>query len=229
MTDSPEDMIVASIIEAVAEQRLPAGTKLGEQALSELFDCNRANVRRALASLAAQQVVELIPNRGAYVTTPSPDEAREVFQARRAVERTIARNATRHASEDRIADLRRNIVEEREARAAGDRPRELRASRQFHMYIAGLAANRILERFLFELTMRTTLIIGLYGAGGQSSCAEDEHDRIVDALELGDSDRLVALMDEHLRHLEEGLRFDSPARPPSSLRDQILGAVRGAV
>ena len=79
----PEDAITASILAAVAAQRLPAGTKLGEQALSDLFQCHRANVRRALTSLAAQHVVELRPNRGAFVATPSPEEAREVFEARR--------------------------------------------------------------------------------------------------------------------------------------------------
>lgn len=92
MKDSPEDQIVNAILDAISEQRLPAGTKLGEQALSDLFSCNRANVRRALASLAAQQVVELRPNRGAFVMTPSPKEARDIFQARRAIERTIARH-----------------------------------------------------------------------------------------------------------------------------------------
>lgn len=99
MGSSPEDMIIASVIDAISEQRLPAGAKLGEQALSDLFSCNRANVRRALASLAAQHVVELRPNRGAFVMTPSPKEAKDIFQARRAVERTIARQAPGAASE----------------------------------------------------------------------------------------------------------------------------------
>ncbi|SPH16700.1 HTH-type transcriptional regulator LutR [Defluviimonas aquaemixtae] len=222
MSDSPEDIIVASVIDAISEQRLPAGAKLGEQALSDLFSCNRANVRRALASLAAQHVVELRPNRGAFVMTPSPKEARDVFQARHTVERTIARHAAGRASKEDISYLRTNIAEEARARASGDKPAELRLSRQFHMRIATIAGNQVLERFLSELTMRTTLIIGLYAATGGSNCAEDEHDRIVDALEAGDADRLVDLMDEHLRHLEAGLTFQNPKASSSSLRDQLL-------
>lgn len=222
MKDSPEDLIVNAILDAIAEQRLPAGTKLGEQALSDLFSCNRANVRRALASLAAQQVVELRPNRGAFVMTPSPKEARDIFQARRAIERTIARHASGQASPDDIAFLRGNILEEAAARRAGDKPAELRASRQFHMRVAQIAGNLVLERFLSELTMRSTLILGLYSPTGSSSCAEDEHDRIVDALEAGSTDELVRLADEHLRHLEAGLNFDEPPAAPMSLQEQLM-------
>ncbi len=222
MSDSPEDTIVASVLDAISEQRLPAGAKLGEQELSDLFSCNRANVRRALASLAAQHVVELRPNRGAFVMTPSPTDARDVFQARRAIERTIARHAAGRAAKADIAYLRKNIAEETRARKSGDKPAELRLSRRFHLRIARIAGNQVLERFLSELTMRTTLIIGLYATGGTSSCAEDEHDRIVDALEAGDADRLVDLTDEHLRHLETGLSFHSPKATTSRLRDQLL-------
>lgn len=222
MKDSPEDGIVNAILDAISEQRLPAGTKLGEQALSDLFSCNRANVRRALASLAAQKVVELRPNRGAYVMMPSPKEARDIFQARRAIESTIARHAAGKASTEDITFLRNNIAEEAAAHRAGDKPAELRASRLFHMRIAQIAGNQVLEHFLAELTMRSTLILGLYCASGRSSCAGDEHDLIVNALEANSTEELVKLVDTHLRHLEAGLNFDDVPESPMSLKEQLL-------
>ena len=90
------------------------------------------------------------------------------------------------------------------------------------MRIAQIAGNLVLERFLSELTMRSTLILGLYSPTGSSSCAEDEHDRIVDALEAGDTENLVHLADEHLRHLEAGLNFDEPPAAPMSLQEQLM-------
>lgn len=191
--------------------------------MSDLFSCNRANVRRALASLAAQHVVELRPNRGAFVMTPSPKEAKDIFQARRAVERTIARQAPGAASEEDIRQLRQNIIEEAKARKSGDKPAELRLSRQFHLHMARIAGNQVLERFLSELTMRSTLIIGLYSSSGASSCAEHDHDGIVSALESGDAELLVRLTDEHLRHLEADLNFHEPKTPLSGLREQLFG------
>ncbi len=218
---APEDAITQSILTAVSEQRLPAGSKLGEQQLSDLFKCNRANVRRALTALAAQHVVELRPNRGAFIVTPSPEEAREVFEARRTIERTLARNVVARASAEDIAYMRNNIVQEAQARADNDKPRELRLSRMFHMQLAKISGNRVLERFLAELTLRTTLILGLYNAAGTSGCAEDEHDRIVDQIESGDSDRLVSLIDAHLRHLEAGLDFRRTRNRNLTLAEQL--------
>lgn len=223
MDAQPEDMIVTAVLDAISEQRLPAGAKLGEQALSDLFSCNRANVRRALASLAAKQVVELRPNRGAYVASPSVEEARDVFQARRAIERTIARQAVKRAGPEDVAYLRANIIAEAEARHRHDKPSELRLSQQFHMYLAQLSGNRVLERFLAELTMHSTLILGMYGSGEHSCAGEDDHNQIVDALEAGDEARLLDLTDSHLRHLEAQLNFDVPPASPFSLKDRLFG------
>lgn len=225
MDSQPESQIVEAVLNAISEQRLPAGAKLAEQALSEMFNCNRANVRRALASLAANQVVELRPNRGAFVVTPSAEEAREVFQARRAIERTIARQAILRVSDDDIANLRADIAAEADARARKDKPTELRLSQQFHMYLARLSGNRVLERFLAELTMRSTLILGMYPSDSHSCSGCDEHIGIVDALMARDEELLLHRTDAHLRHLEAGLNFDRPAVSSVSLKDQLLGSL----
>ncbi len=226
-TGGAEEAIAAAITAAVSEQRLPAGTKLGEQALSDLFGCNRANVRRALATLATQHVVELRPNRGAFVATPSPREAREVFEARRTVKRTLVRNAVERATTEDIASMRVAIREEAAARARGDRPAELRLSRAFHMRLAIAAGNRVLEGFLADLTLRSTLILGIYTSAGTSNCAEDEHAAIVDAIEAKDAVLLTTLIDAHLDHLEAGLDFKSPGKGAPTLAEQ-LGPVIGA-
>lgn len=224
MDAQPENLIVRTIIDAISEQRLPAGAKLGEQALSDLFNCNRANVRRALVALSARHVVELRPNRGAYVVRPSAEEARDIFQARRAIERTIVRQAIRRATDQDIASLRANIAAESDARARHDRPTELRTSQQFHMYLARLSGNRVLEHFLAELTMRSTLILGMYSNESHACASCDDHSRIVDALMARDETRLLSLTDEHLRHLEAELDFDRPANAAVNLKDQLFSS-----
>ncbi len=217
----PEQAIISSITAAVSEQRLPAGTKLGEQMLSDLFNCNRANVRRALSTLATMHVVQLQPNRGAFVSTPSPKEAGDVFEARRTIECTLAHSVIKNARSQDIADMRAIITAEAEARTLGDKPAELRLSREFHMNLATIADNQVLERFLTELTLRTTLIIGLYDKVGSSSCAEDEHLGIVQALEAKDEERFIFLINEHLNHLESGLDFQRTAQPFVTLAEQL--------
>ena len=219
--DIPEQAIISSITAAVSEQRLPAGTKLGEQMLSNLFNCNRANVRRALSTLATMHVVQLQPNRGAFVSTPSPKEASDVFEARRTIESILARSVIKNVCSQDIEDMRATIAAEAEARAQGDKPAELRLSRKFHMHLATIADNQVLEKFLSELTLRTTLIIGLYNKVGSSNCAEDEHSRIVQAIEAQDEDHLILLIEQHLKHLEASLDFERAVEPSFTLAEQL--------
>jgi DNA-binding GntR family transcriptional regulator len=219
--ETPEQVIINSITSAVSEQRLPAGTKLGEQILSNLFNCNRANVRRALSTLATMHVVQLQPNKGAFIATPSPKEAEDVFEARRTIERTLAYSVIKNASSQDIANMRRIIAAEAEARAQGNKPVELRLSREFHMQLATIAKNQVLEKFLTELTLRTTLIIGLYNEVGSSNCAEDEHLGIVKAIEARDEQRLILLIDEHLCHLQSSLNFKHATNAFSTLAEQL--------
>ena len=84
-----DDIVYAHIFEAILEQRLAPGTKLSEEALGEIFGVSRTIIRRALSRLAHEGVVLLRPNRGAVVASPSVEEARQVFLARRLVERAI--------------------------------------------------------------------------------------------------------------------------------------------
>jgi hypothetical protein len=60
-----------SVYNAIVEHRLLPGTKLSEERVAELFAVSRTQVRGALQRLAVEQLVTLIPNRGAFVTTPT--------------------------------------------------------------------------------------------------------------------------------------------------------------
>lgn len=213
MRESPEQAIVRGVLEAIAEHRLKAGTKLGEQALGDIFGCNRANVRRALLTLSAQKVVDLKPNRGAFVTTPTPEEARNVFQARRAIERTTVRNAVRHAGERDLARLREHAGREAEARRSGNRPEAIRMSGEFHLVLGETGGNDVLAGFLRELVLRSSLIIGLYAPHSAPLCEDHDHRDILEAIEARDEARAVERLDRHLRDLEANIHVEEPPEP----------------
>jgi DNA-binding transcriptional regulator YhcF (GntR family) len=110
-----EERIYRSVFEGVTRQRLAPGTKLPEAALCELFGVSRALVRKVLQRLAHDHIVELRPNRGAIVAMPSPEETRQIFEARRALEAALVRMAVRNATKAEVAELRRHLKEEHAA------------------------------------------------------------------------------------------------------------------
>jgi DNA-binding GntR family transcriptional regulator len=209
-----EEEIVARIHDAVIEQRLPPGTKLSEAALCEAFGVGRARVRRSLLVLAGREIVELHANRGAFVARPTPELARDVFDARRAIEPTLVSRAARRASDADLRRLEGQLAAETDALARRDRPQAIRLSGNFHLVLAEIAGNRLLERMVGELVTRTSLIIAMFGSLGTDSCRTGEHDGMLQAIRARDEDAGAQLMSEHLDHIEAGLDLSGKRSEP---------------
>jgi len=210
--------IVERIVAAVMEQKLGAGAKLPEAPLCEAFDSSRTQIRRVLVVLAERGVVTLQANRGAFVASPNAEEARNVFDARRAVERAIVLAAAQRIVHPTLSELRKNARAGGAAEASGDRSESIRLSGQFHLRLAEAAGNSVLAKFLEELVARTSLIIGLYGSRATRCCLEDEHETLVDALAARDSARAAGLMEDHLTHVERLLDIRDAAEAPADIR-----------
>ena len=210
---SSDGCVYEAIYDAVMDHRLPPGSKLPEASLSLYFGVSRPVVRKALARLAHESIVCLRPNRSAVVASPSVAEARDVFEARRVVEREITRSVVRSVSEEQLGRLRALVDEERDAHARGDFRDWLRRSGGFHVHLAEAGGNAVLAQFLSELVSRTSLIIALYEAPGKSPCSVDEHLSVIEAIAEGDEARAIALMEAHLESCEKRLNLERTQQP----------------
>src|ERR1700744_6610147 len=81
-----EREIFERILGALAERRLPPGTKLTEERLVEIFGVTRARVRKVLLLLSQRGLVALEPNRGAFVAQPGRAERIALLHVRRVIE-----------------------------------------------------------------------------------------------------------------------------------------------
>lgn len=222
-----QESIARRIADAIADRRLPPGTKLTEERLAAIFGVSRARVRGALGLLAERGIVTLRPNRGAFVATPSVAEAREVFEARRVVERGLVARLTRNGAglpRAAAARLRVHLEKESAAETAGDRKAMIRLSGEFHLVLAELAGNATLSTFLDALVRRSSLAIAAYERRPTPGCSAEEHRRIVDALVAGDTREAEAMLDGHLAEIEARLALEDGTAP-----DVDLQAVFGTV
>lgn len=215
--------IADAIVGAILEQRLPPGTRLGEDDLGATFGVSRTIVRAALRTLARDRVVTIRPNKGAVVSSPSVEEARQVFHARRVVEAALIRAAASAAQPADIEDLRRHLSREGAALGRGDRSAAIRLSGEFHLRLARISGQEVLAEFLRELIWRSALVIALYGTTRASSCGTMEHEALADAVARGDGDTAVALMEHHLSHVEEDLVLDRGDGSSVDLAKALLG------
>ncbi len=203
---------------AIIEQALRAGTKLPEDTIGERFGVSRTLVREALTRLAIEGLVEIKPNRGATVALPSLDEARDAFEVRRGLERLMMELLAGRLSSEQVRELREHIAREDEARARGG-PESIRLAGEFHLLLAQMSGNALLERYIDEVSSRCALILSVYGRPHSPECAISEHQQILAALQNGDAARAAALMDAHLQAVAERAVLATPY--PADIR-QLL-------
>ncbi|GAB4574793.1 MAG: GntR family transcriptional regulator [Rhodothalassiaceae bacterium] len=204
----PSCRVSSEIANAILEQRLRPGAKLGEQVLSEIFGVNRPVVRRALMRLSWDRLVEIRPHRGAFVASPDIEEARQIFEARRLAEDWVVRHLGDGLDPKAQAQLERHVEEENAAALNRDRAKWIRATGEFHVLLATMTGNEVIARFLEDLVARTSLIISLYGARGEALCPNCDHREIVAALGRGDAEAAASAMRTHLESCEAALHFE---------------------
>ena len=200
-----ETDIVDRIYTAVLEQRLPPGTKLSESALCDAFGVSRMRIRRALLLLASREIVELHSNRGAYVSRPTPAEARSVFEARRAIEPTVIGSVIERITTDELAELQNHMDAENLARETNNRRDVIRLSGEFHVKLAYIGGNPVLARFVKELVARTSLIIGMFETTSASKCSAEEHQYLLDTIRDNNAEEARKVMLQHLHHIERDI------------------------
>jgi DNA-binding GntR family transcriptional regulator len=220
MESSSTRQIVESLTRAIVEHRLHPGTKLAEQKLADHFGVSRTLVRQALFQLAQNRLIRLEPARGAFVASPSAEEAQQVFEVRHMLELQLVRNFVRQATPAKIRALRAHVAEEKKALAADDVPGRNELLGDFHVRLAELTGNRVLAELLDELISRCALITLVYQSRSAAEHSNDEHVEIVKALAARNEELAVRLMDEHLKHVMANLTFDRKA--PSSDISQAL-------
>ncbi|MDR2335524.1 MAG: GntR family transcriptional regulator [Burkholderiaceae bacterium] len=208
MESSATSTIAESLTRAIVEHKLLPGTKLGEQKLADHFGVSRTLVRQALFQLSQNRLVTLEPARGAFVATPSVEEAKQVFGVRLMLETAMTRSFVQQVKPAQIKALKAHIQAEKKAMERNDVGQRTELLGDFHVVMAELMGNAVLAQMLGDLISRCALITLMYQSTTAAEHSHEEHEAIVQALADKDEETAVRLMQQHLQHVEEGLTFD---------------------
>lgn len=221
---SEEVRVQQRLADAIYEHRIPPGTKLPEADLCLILGTSRGTLRKALDRLANEELVEQIPNRGAFVARPGIEATRDVYALRRILEAGVVRSLARCDCQPWINKVRLQVGEEREANRVGDTSRYIRLSGKFHLDLAAATGNQALNQHLKRVVAQTSLMTALYDVPGTNTCSVHEHLEILEAIEAGKLEDAERLMEDHLKGCERQLRLGDEPQPPVDL-SQALGGL----
>ena len=210
---------------AIIEQRLAPGSRLPEDAIGDSFGTSRTIAREALGRLAVEGLVDLIPNRGAFVANPSLEDGRGIFTVRRALERAMVLELAGKIDTAKAARLR-NMVSREAVLGARNDAEAIRLAGEFHLTLAEMTGNLLLLRYVTETVSRCSLVLAMYGRPHSSDCGAREHAAIVEALIAGDAEEAAALMERHIS--EVAIRALLAARVEKDIREVLSVYAREA-
>jgi len=197
------DLAYELIEEAIVTLRIPPGTAISEQALSEMTGIGRTPIREAIQRLAREHLILVLPQRGLLVSEIDVAKQLKLLETRREIERLICRSAARRATDAERQGFKRLADEFNKASARNDDVAFIRADREFNELCLSAARNEFAEgamRLLHGLSRRfwylhykqaadmpemgrlhATLALAI--AAGDPNVAGEALDRLVDNLE----------------------------------------------
>ena len=195
------DQVTQRLRTLLVEGRIAPGAKLNERELCEALHVSRTPLREAIKRLAAEGLVDLLPNRGAVAVTLTEADVEQAFEVLAALDGLAGERAVERASDAEIAEIQALHYEMRACHARQDLSGYYRLNAQIHTAINAAAGNPVLTETYTRLNAR---VQALRFRTNQDSAkwrrAVLEHEQMMQALAARDGAALRAVLVLHLLH-----------------------------
>ncbi len=204
--------VYSQVREDIIALRLPPGADLDESSLEDRFAVSRTPVREALIRLASEELIVLLPNRGARVTHIDISDVPQLFEALELCQRATLRWACSRRTADDIKALRDCNRRFLEATQRGDGESMGEINKDFHTLIGAACGNRYFEslyRSLLAVSLRLARTAFVYAPRHDEDYkiyymdVVEAHDAMIDAIERKDLDKADQLAREHTEVFRE--------------------------
>lgn len=218
------DTVIDQIVSMIENGTLKIGDQLpSERELVDQLQVARASVREALRILEFQGVIEVQPGKGAFIVGSIDNlytgeegvrqwfrehatELKEIYEVRDALEGRAARLAAIHISPDEIENVRQTVEQAEHSIPFGDWDTIIQSDRMFHHLVGEYSGNQLLSQ-LVDITYEVTggPRPSLLQIPGRAEISIQQHQTVVDAITIGDSDTAEKAMVYHIKNVGDAI------------------------
>jgi DNA-binding GntR family transcriptional regulator len=197
--DSGRDRAYQYLRGTVLSDPSVSGTFINEQAVATEVGISRTPVREALLMLAAEDLVQLVPHRGAFVAPVPGREIAEMMQARGVIE-TWAATTSLTSGDAPVEAMSAVLEQQRSIVDQGDAKEFIELDSQFHALLVEAAGNSVLGRLYDNLRAKHVLlgVVALQRSATRRQEVLAEHQAIVDGLASGKPEAAEKAILSHL-------------------------------
>jgi DNA-binding GntR family transcriptional regulator len=193
------DQVVARLRTMLVEGRIPAGAKLNERTLSEQLRVSRTPLREAIKLLAAEGLVDLLPNRGAVAVKLTETDVLNTFEVLAELEGMSGELAARRISDEQLSELRASHYEMLACFERQELSGYYRLNAQIHTLINDAASNPVLTSAYKSINARVqSLRFRTNQNAAKWKRAIKEHEVMLEAMTARDSVAMRQVLVQHL-------------------------------
>lgn len=210
---------------AIVEGSFSMGQPLSENMLANLFNISKTPIKQALMELRNEGLVVIIPQKGTYVFTATPEDLHQMTELREALEVkglycSFERNRKKLVSE--LDYIYKHMLRTREE---GDTLEYLRLDSLFHQLIMTLSANEYLFAAYKLIAVKArAMLFHLSDRPLERKEHFEEHGLVVEGLKKGDVETAAAVLRKHIyrhSHIDFSRLEDFSLRNEPLLSDRI--------
>lgn len=185
----------------LVEGHIAPGAKLNERELSQELEVSRTPLREAIKRLAAEGLVELLPNRGAIAVSLSEADVIHTFEVMAGLEGMNGELAAQRITDAELAEIRAMHYEMLAAYTRGDLSNYYRLNAQIHRAINAAAKNPVLTATYTQVNARLqALRFRSNQDGAKWKRAMKEHEKMIEALQAHDAATMRAILVTHVHN-----------------------------
>ena len=183
--------------------------ELKEVAIGEEMGVSRTPVREAFRQLELEGLVNIIPNKGAYVTGISDKDVHDIYMIRSMLEGLCVRWATEHITQEQLEELDEIILLSEYHMDKGHSDQLTELDGRFHQILYEASQSRILDHVLsdfhkyVQLARRTSV-----KTEERAIKSIGEHNEILNAIKAKDAEKAGNLATIHIMHVMENLHIE---------------------
>ena len=195
------EQVAQRLRQMLVEGRIAPGGKLNERELSELLNVSRTPLREAIKMLAAEGLVELLPNRGAIAVSLTEADVLNTFEVMAGLEGMAGELAAQRITPPELAEIQAMQYEMMAAYTRRDLSGYYAVNARIHGAISTAAQNPVLATVYQQVNARLQALRFRSNQDGEKwKRAVKEHEKMIEALVAHDGAAMRAILEQHLRN-----------------------------
>jgi DNA-binding GntR family transcriptional regulator len=193
--------VAHSLRQMLVENRIVPGAKLNERELSEVLKVSRTPLREAIRMLAAEGLVELLPNRGAVAVELSDADVLNTFEVMSGLEAQSGELAAQRITDAELAEIKAMHYEMLATYTRRDLPAYYRLNAAIHSAINAAAQNPVLTAVYKQVNARLQALRFRSNQDGDKwGAAVQQHEQMIEALSTRNAAAMRVLLVTHINN-----------------------------